>query len=163
MDNIIRRATLKDSDRILEIFAIAKEFMRKSDNKKQWGDGYPNMDNIIEDIENDNLYVIESGDKVEAVFAMLKTPEPTYSEIEGEWISDNEYITLHRIASSGNIKDVFKMATDFALQHKNTVRVDTHKDNMPMQRVISKRGYKYCGIITLASGNTRLAYELIED
>lgn len=160
---MIRIATNTDIKRIIEIYDIAKDFMRKSGNLNQWTNGYPGESDVLNDIKNNNLYVIELDNKIEAVFAMLDTPEPTYKVIEGSWITNNEYMTIHRIASTGVIKNVFSLATDFALKHKKTVRVDTHKDNIPMQRAILKRGYKYCGIITLKSGDTRLAYEIVEN
>ena len=37
--------------------------------------------------------------------------------------------------------------------------IDTHKDNAIMQHNIVKHGFSYCGIIHLASGDERLAYQ----
>ena len=47
-------------------------------------------------------------------------------------------------------------ATDVA-----NVRVDTHEDNKPMQHLIAKAGFAYCGVIHLADGDPRLAYQLV--
>ena len=43
----------------------------------------------------------------------------------------------------------------------SSVRIDTHEDNIPMQNMIEKNGFKKCGIIYLLDGNKRLAYEKI--
>ena len=45
-----------------------------------------------------------------------------------------------------------------------TVKVDTHKNNIPMQKCISKAGFVYRGIIKILTeklDNLRLAYEII--
>ncbi len=45
----------------------------------------------------------------------------------------------------------------------SNIRIDTHLDNRIMQHVIKKYGFTYCGIIYLASGDERLAYQLIKE
>ena len=45
-----------------------------------------------------------------------------------------------------------------ALWEKN-LRVDTHRDNRVMQHLLLQHGFTYCGIIHLASGDERLAYQ----
>jgi RimJ/RimL family protein N-acetyltransferase len=40
------------------------------------------------------------------------------------------------------------------------IRVDTHHDNATMQHVITKAGFSRRGIIYLADGDPRIAYEL---
>ena len=40
-----------------------------------------------------------------------------------------------------------------------SIRVDTHRDNLPMQRMLQKNGFIYCGIIYLADGKERFAFE----
>jgi RimJ/RimL family protein N-acetyltransferase len=43
-------------------------------------------------------------------------------------------------------------------------KVDTHKDNIPMQKTLEKNGFAYCGRIVLLDGNSRIAYEkLLKD
>ena len=54
---------------------------------------------------------------------------------------------FHRIASSGEIKGIFNTAMEYALQHYDTIRIDTHRDNKVMQKAIVKFGFEYCGII----------------
>ena len=71
-------------------------------------------------------------------------------------------MTIHRIASSGAVRGVFDKAVDFALLSHDVVRVDTHRDNEPMKRAIMRRGFSYCGVIYLANGDERLAYEIVK-
>ena len=34
----------------------------------------------------------------------------------------------------------------------NNIKIDTHKDNISMQKLLEKNGFKYCGIIYLEDG-----------
>ena len=42
-----------------------------------------------------------------------------------------------------------------------SLKIDTHKDNIPMQKVLLRNGFKFCGIIHLENGDERLAYQKI--
>ena len=46
------------------------------------------------------------------------------------------------------------------LKKSSRLRIDTHKDNLPMQRALAKFGFSYAGIIYIESGAERLAYEI---
>jgi RimJ/RimL family protein N-acetyltransferase len=45
----------------------------------------------------------------------------------------------------------------------HSMRIDTHPDNLPMQRALSKAGFVYCGQIILKGGaedgDLRVAFE----
>jgi RimJ/RimL family protein N-acetyltransferase len=49
----------------------------------------------------------------------------------------------------------------FCLAHTGNIRIDTHRDNTIMQHLLSKYGFQYCGIIYLANGDERLAYQYL--
>ena len=40
----------------------------------------------------------------------------------------------------------------------SNIRIDTHHDNLVMQKVLNKHGFMKCGVIYLKNGNPRLAY-----
>ena len=40
-----------------------------------------------------------------------------------------------------------------------SIKVDTHEDNQAMQRSLIKNGFDYCGVIYLADGSKRVAFE----
>lgn len=50
---------------------------------------------------------------------------------------------------------------DFCFAADRNIRMDTHRDNTIMQHCISNDGFAYCGIIYLANGDERLAYQKI--
>ena len=86
--------------------------------------------------------------------------DPTYKVIErGNWLSDDVYGTIHRVAGDGRIHGVLALAVQFCEQNIKHLRIDTHNDNKIMQHVIEKNGFKRCGIIHVNYGSERIAYE----
>lgn len=156
----IRKATLDDIPRMREIFAIARRFMAATGNPNQWADTYPSLEQLQDDINSGDSYVCLEADRVVATFVLRGGDDPTYDVIyQGSWKNDNPYATIHRIASSGEVKGIFTHAMKFALLHYSTIRIDTHRDNKVMQKAILKAGFIYCGIIHCWNGDERLAYQ----
>ena len=146
---------------IMSVMAAAKQIMRQSGNMQQWGEGYPSEAVIRADMEKAGGYVIEDEGRVAGYFAFLPSPEPTYARIyEGEWLDDvRPYHVVHRIASYPEVHGVFSSIMDFCFRHDSNIRIDTHRANTIMQHNVTKHGFSYCGIIYLASGDERLAYQ----
>ncbi len=161
MNRIIREAKATDMSSIMQVMDAAKKIMRQSGNMHQWGEGYPSEAVILSDIEKDGGFVIEDGGNVVGYFAFLLSPEPTYSKIyDGNWLDDEKhYHVVHRIASLPDAHGIFSSIMDFCFAHDNNIRIDTHRDNAIMQHNIEKHGFTYCGIIYLANGDERLAYQ----
>lgn len=155
----ITPATTADLDRILEIFDIAKQYMRDSGNPNQWNSAYPDRDTLEKDIGKQQLYVYRQSGVIHAVFVLLLGEEPTYAYIEGEgWLNDEPYGTVHRIASDGTIKGIFAKCMEFCKTKIQNIRIDTHHDNHTMQHLAEKYGFTKCGIIYLKNGSPRIAY-----
>ncbi len=159
---VIRKAVYKEIKAIEQIYDDARTFMRQSGNMKQWTGGYPAEADIRSDIDNGILYVAVDGGDIACVFCCMDTPEPTYEKIyEGKWKDDGPYRAVHRIAVSKDHhgKGAAGLCFDFALSFCGSVRIDTHRDNIPMQKTLIKNGFEYCGIIYLKNGDERLAYQ----
>ena len=157
----IRLAIAADVERIMEVLAVAKQKMRDSGNTNQWVGGYPTTEAVLHDIERDGGFVVEEDGVVVAYFAMLPSPEPTYAKIyEGAWLNDQPYHVVHRMGSLMSVLGIFKDVMDYCFKVDHNIRVDTHRDNKVMQHLIEKYGFTYCGIIYLANGDERLAYQL---
>lgn len=160
---MIRKALKNDLLEIKSIVAKARDIMKSSDNVNQWVGGYPSSDVLLSDIRSGNAYLLLRENKAVACFAMLGGPESTYNLIvEGCWLNDDSYGVLHRVASNGKAKGVFKEILIYASEHYSNIRIDTHHDNKIMQRLLEKNGFVYCGIIFLTNGSPRLAYQLIK-
>ena len=89
-------------------------------------------------------------------------PDPTYARIDGgHWLNDEPYYVIHRIASSPKAHGVMREVLRFAFTMTDNIRIDTHRDNQTMRRLLAHYGFTECGIIYLANGDERLAFQLI--
>ncbi len=160
---MIRKAIESDLLEIKNIVDKARELMKSSGNINQWVDGYPSIDVLLSDIRSGNAYLLLRENKAVAYFAMIDGPDPTYNLItKGSWLNDDSYGVLHRIASNGEAKGVFKEILLYASEHYSNIRIDTHHDNKIMQRLLEQNGFVYCGVIFLGDGSPRLAYQRIK-
>ena len=89
--------------------------------------------------------------------------EPTYRAIEnGSWINDEPYGVVHRIASDGSVRGTGTFCLNWAYGQFRHLRIDTHPDNMTMQRLLAKLGFERRGIIYVLEDNyPRYAYEKV--
>ena len=145
----IRHATPADLPVMIQIFEQAKRRMTNDGNTHQWGPDYPSTELLLQDMNRKVSYVITSGDTIVATFVLLTEPDENYAHIDGEWLSDRPYGTIHRLARCDNMNGVFSMCVEWALKRVETLRADTHKDNLRMQHLLRKEGFVYCGIIRL--------------
>ena len=157
----IRKSTIGDFDDIMKLYDAGRKFMRQNGNENQWLDGYPPEDMIKNDIKAQKSYICEDEGKAVAVFYFDVERDKTYEKIyDGAWLNDEPYGVVHRIASVKKGAGTFCL--DYCFKKINNIRIDTHKDNIPMQRMLKKNGYVYCGIIYIEDGSERIAFQKIK-
>jgi hypothetical protein len=158
----IRHTTLNDLDKVMNIYAYARLQMKKNGNPNQWGDYRPSKETIENDIKNHNSFLITEGNEIYGVFTFIIGNDPTYSIIEnGQWLNDNPYGVIHRIASNGRCKGIMDFALNYCEAQINNIRIDTHKDNAIMQHILEIHNYTKCGTIYADDNTPRLAYQKI--
>lgn len=160
---LLRKTKNEDIDHVMHIINQAKTYL-KDHHINQWQDGYPNEDMILHDIKNDEAYVLENDGKIVGTCMVSIHGDPCYNYIDGKWLLNSPYICIHRIAVAEEYKGqgLAKNILDQAIAlypNYYSLRMDTHDHNISMQRFLEKYGFQYCGIITLASGDKRRAYE----
>ena len=156
----IVQATEEDLPRILEIYEIAKAYMRASGNPNQWNGTYPDPETLRTDIEKQRLYVYKKDGSIHGVFMLLLEEEPTYAYIEdGSFREETPYGTIHRLAGDGEVKGLFAKCVAFCESKVKYLRADTHFDNHTMQHLLEKNGFERRGIIYLKNGDPRIAYQ----
>lgn len=149
-----------DLSRILEIYNIAKAYMRASGNPNQWNGAYPDPETLRTDMEKQRLYVYKKNERIHGVFMLLLEEEPTYAYIEdGSWREETPYGTIHRLAGDGEVKGLFAKCVAFCEKKVPYLRADTHFDNHTMQHLLEKNGFERRGIIYLKNGDPRIAYQ----
>ena len=140
---------------------------RKEDGSNQWQDGYPNPDIIKQDIEKRVGFVLTENDIIVGYTAILINDEPEYEKIEGNWLTNDNYVVFHRIAISekylrkGFAKKIMKNIEEYALKNNiYSIKGDTNFDNIAMLNIFKEFNYSYCGKVYFR-GNPRKAYEKI--
>ena len=156
----VRKSTEQDIPAILDIYDIARNYMRAHGNTTQWGDGYPGREVLERDIREANSYVMIENGKIVGTFSFIIGEEPTYRVIKnGKWNADRPYGTIHRLASNGTTKGIARACFDFCTEFIDYVRIDTHRDNLSMQTAILRYGFRQCGNIYVRDGSERIAYD----
>lgn len=162
----IRLATLEDFEALQTIYAAARTYMANTGNATQWGTNKPLPEETIASINKQVLYVsCDKNDTAHFTFVLIGGEDPTYSVIDGAWLNDDSYLTIHRVASDGTEHGVFNKIFEFAKteaakQGIANLRIDTHDNNLTMQHCITKAGFSYCGTIYLEDGSPRRGYQL---
>lgn len=148
-------------DAVQEIYACAREQMRRNGNPDQWGTNRPSEEKIRKDIQDGNSYVLLQEGEICAVFSFVIGPDETYENIEGQWLNGEEYGTIHRVAANGKVHGVFRQILDFCRELEPNIRIDTHAANSNMRHILETNGFSVCGIIHVDDGTPRIAYQKV--
>ncbi len=161
-------AQTNDLDEIWRIIqhAIGR---RKADGSNQWQDGYPNPEILSLDISKQQGFVLRDGQAIIGYAAVLINDEPQYNNIDGAWLTTDDFVVYHRVAiapeflGQGYARKLIEGIHSFALKKKiKSVKADTNFDNPAMMKTFENLGYKFCGEVKI-NGSPRRAYERILD
>jgi len=158
----IRKTRLAEADVLMDVFEQAKRIMRKNGNMLQWTGNYPSAELVVADIEKGNSYVcIDDAGEIAGTFAFIQGKDPTYTHIyAGKWLDEiSPYGVIHRLAKRETGKGVAEACLQWCYKQIPNLRADTHRDNHILQYILKKHGFRYCGIIFLANGDERLAFQ----
>ncbi|BDR52671.1 histone acetyltransferase [Bombiscardovia nodaiensis] len=185
----IRHAKLTDIAAIEALFDRARQVMAEAGNPRQWGDKYPFPEMIEADIRQGHTYLLVDDAAQEAqapstspelpqlderqgeheriigVFSLFDGIDPTYVDIDGSWLDDDPYMTIHRMAASGLGKRAAADMLAWCMSQYRNVRVDTGPKNYAMQHILEAQGFTFCGSIGVHDDrdplmeSTRVAYQ----
>lgn len=138
----------------------------------QWQKGYPCEATWVSDMEKKTAWVAVENGEVLGAFMFQTAPEVSYAQIDGAWLTDGAYGSLHRVCvaeeskGKGVVGEMFRHGYELARQAGlPSMRIDTHAGNLPMRRALEKAGFTPCGTICLIGGSedgdSRLAFEKI--
>lgn len=167
----IRKSICRDTGALMALFEEARGTIAQL-GIDQWQDGYPSPQVVDEDIALERSYAVIIDGQLCGTFVLIEDGEPTYDKIyEGAWQTEaqhQDYVAIHRVAVSVAVrgKGISTSIVSYAEAHaralgRTSLRIDTHKGNVVMRRMLEKHGFRYCGVIYLENGNPRVAYEKI--
>lgn len=160
----IRLSQMQDLTTLMALFDEARKTIAAL-GIDQWQDGYPSEAVIREDMDQKRSYIVEKDGAVLGTFVLVEQ-EPDYDKIyEGHWQND-DYIAIHRVAVSVSARGtgvsdrIIRYAAQSAKTlNRSSLRIDTHRGNIPMRRMLEKQGFFHRGQIFLSDGSPRVAYE----
>ncbi len=163
-----RPAEARDLDAVMDVVAQARRAIARL-GIDQWQDGYPEREVIEADIARGIGYVFENEGAIAGYLALAPSPEPVYERIDGAWLANGEYLTVHRSCASDACRGrglgaaMLAFAEELARSRGvASVRADTHRGNAVMRHLLEKRGFTYCGTVAYdvtAGDPLRAAYE----
>ena len=164
----IRLAQMNDLSALMALFAEARGTIAQL-GIDQWQDGYPTEAVITEDIALGRSYIVEQSGQLWGTFVIVEE-EPSYDVIDdGHWLTGDDsrdYIAIHRVAIPVACRGqgIASVIMDYAAQYaqklgRASLRIDTHRGNIVMRRMLEKQGFEHCGTIHLPTGAPRVAYE----
>ncbi len=150
----------------MNMINAAKQHL-KEQGIDQWQNGYPDEACIRRDIANRKGYFLSDGIQALGYLCIDFDGEPAYDELNGKWLSDGQYVVVHRLALSNQARGkgisstAFQLVEQYAIEKGITAfRVDTDADNQKMQHILKKNGFTYCGTIWF-DNSEKIAFEKI--
>ncbi|MCH4891080.1 GNAT family N-acetyltransferase [Acidaminobacter sp. JC074] len=149
---MIRLAKKGDIQEIMAIVEVIIDEMMEVENY-QWDQTYPRKEDFLRDIENETLYVYESGHIGGFICIDFSRPNE-YKDLK--WSSNDKAPVIHRMAVSSKFRgqgvavDLMKHAEnlckDMGLAYIHT---DTYSSNKAMNNLLIKMGYRLVGSINM--------------
>ena len=172
MEHQIRVAAPDDLEHIVAIIESGRAYL-KAQGLPQWQNGYgPNRTEAASDMERGRGYVLEIAGRAGGYASLIPGPEGSPALFEGAWAGAGEhYTTIHRVALESAVRGAGLSAAFLegliqaaqALGYQD-IRIDTHPENVIMQKVIIKTGFQYRGVMQLPiPEGERWAYQLLLD
>lgn len=149
---MIRKATNKDIDSILNITKACAKFM--IDNGiYQWNEHYPSRQAFENDVFRNELYVLEIQSEIVGCIVISTFMDEEYIPIK--WLTTNENnLYIHRLAihpelqGKGYAQKLMAFAENFARKTQaSSIRLDTFSQNKRNQKFYELRNYKRLGEI----------------
>lgn len=163
---ILRLANKNEATACYRFINDARAY-HKSMGFEQWRPDYPTQQTIHDDIHSGYGYVFEEDAIPVGYCCIIMEEEPAYRHIEGQWVTQNPYAVVHRMAfgtekrGRGLSHAAFLTIKSLCLSAGiHSIRVDTQEENKVMQHILEKEGFVFCGIIQFGGGPKR-AYEWV--
>lgn len=167
----IELVILDDLNELMDIYDLARVRMVNEGNLTQWDNREVFKTEIIDYINKKILYKVIENDEIVGYFAYIYDIEHAYDVIDGKWLNQDKYITIHKIASKYNNKGIGGFIIKYVIDRcKNegiyNIKIDTHKNNLSMNKFLTNKGFINCGVISLTLDfndeySLRNAYQLV--
>lgn len=164
-----RKANRNDICDIEKLIEFSKTSLKK-DGVDQWQKTNPDLNLIKDQIKEGSAYILATDEKAFAYAFISDKVEPTYKVWEGRFAGD-KYFVIHTFMVDGrNIIEkagskFMEAIIDFSVKNsKDSLRIDTHKDNFRMRGLLEKFSFREIGKIQIDEDGIpkdRICYEKV--
>lgn len=155
----IRPAKIDDVPQIVNVFDQARAYQWSTGNR-QWREGYPCADDVLNDISHYHALVVEHDGSIVAYFVIVPNDEAYLGVVP----VSQKFCVVHRMAVSDSVRgqgltrQIFDAVKRWASSNQvGTIFVDTGADNAAMQHIVSSNGFVPLGNYDFVWG-PRLVY-----
>lgn len=160
------KATIEELDLCLALIEAGKKIQANL-GIAQWSCAYPDRDTIRCDLIMEKGYLLKLNNIAAGYVCLDFNGEEAYQKISGEWLYNGQYAVLHRLAINNEFSGmglasqiIGELETICSRNFIKSLRADTAPDNLPMRKILLKRGFSETGTIVLQS-SPKIAYEKI--
>lgn len=144
----LRKANLKEAEKILMFYRDIIKSIEGSIFNPKWNDSYPDLEFIESSIKKGELYIYSIDNQIKASLVLNSRFSPEYDDVD--WIvnaKDDEIVVIHTFAALGGHgigKEIFNIIRENALKkNKKTVRADIIDGNIGALKVFESFGFEY--------------------
>ncbi len=156
-----RQAELSDERTVTSMYKEAISLLRER-GIDQWQERGPDRESFLRDQREGESFLLEVREddcptwQAAGTMYLSSKEEPSYYEIEGSWASPLPYLVIHRVALAEKFRGLGLGACFYAYAGQvaagggfGQIRIDTHQDNLAMQKLLAANGFTKRGIIWL--------------
>ena len=145
---------IMDLEELMKIYDLARVRMVNEGNLTQWDNRETFELELIDYINKKILYKVIENQEIVGYFAYIYDIEHAYDVIDGKWLNQDKYITIHKIASKYNNKGIGGFIIKYVIDRCKkegiyNIKIDTHKNNLSMNKFLTNKGFINCGVISL--------------
>lgn len=172
MKKYVRKAKEHDLPAIVNIIDAARKLLAER-SIPQWQETTgPTKESLTLDLDKDRLFVLVVDEKVAGVAVITDEWDPAYEAMTTPWqeVDSTTYASIHRFAIAAAYRGqgladwlMAQLIQLCELAGFKDIRIDTHPQNVAMQKVIEKAGFQKRGLVYLDVPNgERYAYQRVD-
>ncbi|MDD3842050.1 MAG: GNAT family N-acetyltransferase [Candidatus Izemoplasmatales bacterium] len=158
---MIRKANNDDLDILDKMARMVADNLHRH-GIDQWSNIYPTRQHFANDLKKNGLYICEIAGNIVGSISLLDIDDETYQTIT--WRCTHSQVIHRMMVDPGYLgKGIGTVLIQFAIDliSKNgydSIKVDTHPDNIRMKKILLAFGFKESGYLTAIN---RDAFELV--
>lgn len=143
---VIKKASEPDLSQLLSIVKSCGQNLIEQ-GIFQWNEEYPSKEVLLEDIELQELWKLEDGNKIVGLIVLTEIEDEEYQHVK--WLTKNQrHLYIHRLAvhpkfqGKGYAQKLMDFAEKFAKEKGyNSIRLDTFSQNKRNLKFYEQRNY----------------------